>query len=98
MITIIGHARPSVLIEGDMIAIYAGNLTPSGAATLEKRPETDEYTPDGHWTLWTTDGRYEVPFGSSLDIVAWAPVPARPAVLPLPVGLNWHGRDYKTEC
>lgn len=68
-------ASVEMLIPGDIIAIYAGNETSSGSATLERMPTFDEFTPPRHVTLWTTGGRYDVPAGSQLDVLAWAPMP-----------------------
>jgi hypothetical protein len=67
-------ALASLLIPGDIIAIYAGNNTPYGSATVEEI-RSDELTSAGDITLWTTDGRFDVPAGSHLDVLAWAPMP-----------------------
>jgi hypothetical protein len=65
---------PDVIAPGDMIAVYAGDDTPIGAATVETFATTDHFTPDGYVTLWTTMGRFDVPAGAQLDVMAWAPL------------------------
>jgi hypothetical protein len=64
-----------MLIPGDVVAIYAGGLDRyDHAATVERAVDAYEFTPDGHVTLWTTSGRYDVPADARLDVVAWAPL------------------------
>lgn len=62
-----------MLIPGDIVAIYAGDRR-DGTATIERAVDVYEFTPDGHVTLWTTGGRYDVPADARLDVVAWAPM------------------------
>lgn len=66
------QARVSMLIVGDMLAVYAGPER-VGSATIEQPIGRDEYTPLGWVTLWTTGGRFDVPDDASLDVLAWAP-------------------------
>lgn len=64
-------AHVSVLIPGDVLAVYAG-AEHVGSAALES-VKRDEFTPGGYVTLWTTGGRFDVPDDASLDVLAWAP-------------------------
>ena len=69
------YASPDVLAEGDIIALFAGNETPSHATTITRPMTSDEYTPAGYVTLWTTDGRYDVPADTNrLWVADWAPM------------------------
>ena len=73
-----------MLREGDIVATYDGGVSPGriGAATIEKI-NRDDYTPGGHVTLWTTMGRFDVPDDSTVDVLAWAPMPANRAAVTL---------------
>ena len=64
-----------MLIPGDIVAIYAGDLDHyDHAATIERAVDVYEFTPDGFVTLWTTSGRYDVPSDARLTVMAWAPL------------------------
>ena len=67
------HCTAHMLAVGDMIAIYAGNETPSHAATVEAKPFVGDATPAGEITVPTTMGNFDVPANARLGIVAWAP-------------------------
>jgi len=72
-------ARTELLREGDVIGIYSDDRRhPVEAATLERKSR-DEFTPGGFVTLWTTLGRFDVPDDSTVDVIAWAPMPANRA-------------------
>jgi hypothetical protein len=70
----VNPARVEILREGDMIALYAGHAT-TASATVERPVGRDDFTPGGFVTLWTTMGRFDVPDDSTIDVLAWAPMP-----------------------
>jgi hypothetical protein len=67
-------ARIEMLIPGDIVAMYVADRR-DGEATIEQLPTTDEFTPAGHLTLWSTYGRIDLPRDSQVDVLAWAPIP-----------------------
>ncbi len=75
------HARPELLANGDIIALYAGDNEPRYTATV-----LCVIRDGAESTVVTTDGRYTVPSDSAVWVAAWAPIatlipetPRRPA-------------------
>lgn len=71
------QAYPSLVMPGDMIAIYAGNPDPSYAVTVDAYPYVDASpTEEGEPVIAipTDDGTYRVPESRLVGIAAWAPV------------------------
>lgn len=76
---LVNPARVEILREGDIVGIYGDDQRhPVVGATVEKI-NRDDFTPGGHVTLWTTMGRFDVPDDSTVDVLAWAPMPANRA-------------------
>jgi hypothetical protein len=72
------YATPDTLAHGDMVALYAGNDTPSHVATIDYVFATHN---GQTMTMVTTDGeRYDVPADTNrIWVAAWAPLPYPPA-------------------
>ena len=80
---LVNPARVEILREGDIVGIYSDDTRhPVVGATLEKI-NRDDFTPGGHVTLWTTMGRFDVPDDGTVDVLAWAPMPANRAAISL---------------
>jgi hypothetical protein len=61
-------ARAELLAVGDIVAIYAGNPTPSYAETVE-----DVKRLPGTVVVTTTGGRYDLANDDVIGVIAWAP-------------------------
>lgn len=64
------YASPNTLAHGDMVALYAGNGTPSHATTFLRLIDTGK----SFVTMVTADGRYDVPRDARIWVADWAPV------------------------
>jgi|HubBroStandDraft_3_1064219.scaffolds.fasta_scaffold459546_2 hypothetical protein len=77
-------ARIELLRKGDVVAIYTDDRRhPVEGASVTRPIERDDFTPGGYVTLWTTLGRFDIPDDATVDVIAWAPMPANRAAVPL---------------
>jgi hypothetical protein len=67
-ITIREYANAELLAVGDMIAIYAGNSTPSHVSTV-----TDRKRLAGTVVITTDQGTFDLANDDRVSVVAWAP-------------------------
>lgn len=71
------QAYPALLIDGDMIAVYAGRDDPQYAVTVDGYPWVAAKPTDAGEpviAIPTDDGVYSYPESHLVGIVAWAPV------------------------
>lgn len=62
------HANAELIAVGDMVAIYAGNSTPSHVTTVTARKALQ-----GTVVLTTDQGTFDLANDDRVAVVAWAP-------------------------
>lgn len=69
------EANAELLAKGDLIAIYAGNSSPSHVATVNEVSHLS-----GTTVIRTDQGNFDLADDDRIDVVAWAPLANRNAI------------------